>query len=372
MPVYFIHGFRWPRAGPTGIRVHAIVHNLDDCSVEYVQNEASKLSILQSFRKAHPDIMQQLEDPRTGRTLDFIEQYDPQDEASDNAVSQAYAFIADHVITMATGTRKEVFEQGNKASSSHSVGPLHPNPSSDDSSSKKRITLSSVGSSDTITSATSTLHLNVEEAVSNASIAAPQALSQLRDKIAEGEKIGWWIVYNGDPERSFIDEEDEEDDDETESAGGSYHAGEIEEDSELKSSQESSKSVDHNDLAAGHTILNQPLPSLIPPDMKFLAQNVTSKQETDPPADTIAKAIPHPPAAGRSQATKSSSESTTPTRPKSNKSNFSFPLRRKTSKSNLPPPKEDDIPEPPELKEINKKEGRRYRFFGSKVDKKPA
>lgn len=44
---------------------------------------------------------------------------------------------------------------------------------------------------------------------------ASAALTQLRDNLAQGERIGWWIVYNGDPERYFP-ETDEEDMDEDE------------------------------------------------------------------------------------------------------------------------------------------------------------
>ena len=43
-----------------------------------------------------------------------------------------------------------------------------------------------------------------------------QALADLRDQIAAEEEIGWWVVYNGDPDREYdndgldgIDEEDE-------------------------------------------------------------------------------------------------------------------------------------------------------------------
>ncbi|EEP82328.1 conserved hypothetical protein [Uncinocarpus reesii 1704] len=31
----------------------------------------------------------------------------------------------------------------------------------------------------------------------------PEALRRLREFLAPEEKIGWWIVYNGDPKRAF-------------------------------------------------------------------------------------------------------------------------------------------------------------------------
>ena len=62
MPVYFAHGFRWHRAGFTGIRVHVIIHNLEDCSAEYIQNARSQESILDSFRKSWPELMKELDD----------------------------------------------------------------------------------------------------------------------------------------------------------------------------------------------------------------------------------------------------------------------------------------------------------------------
>lgn len=164
MPVYLVHGFRWPREGFTGIRVHAIVQNLEDCSVEYIQNENSKQDILESFQKMLPDAMKEL------GPLDFIEQYDP-DDLSDRAVSQPYAYVADKVVTIAGGK------------------------------------------DDATATASTPLSMNVEEVIADGpglSSQAWEALADLRDKIAEGEKIGWWIVYNGDPERGYDSDEETE------------------------------------------------------------------------------------------------------------------------------------------------------------------
>lgn len=48
---------------------------------------------------------------------------------------------------------------------------------------------------------------------------ARDTLAEIRDAVAPGAKIGWWVVYNGDPERYYPGMEDDElmDDDEEES-----------------------------------------------------------------------------------------------------------------------------------------------------------
>ena len=49
---------------------------------------------------------------------------------------------------------------------------------------------------------------------------ARDTLAEIRDAIAPGEKIGWWIVYNGDPERYYPGMEDDELMDDEEGAVG--------------------------------------------------------------------------------------------------------------------------------------------------------
>lgn len=39
-----------------------------------------------------------------------------------------------------------------------------------------------------------------------------EALVELRDQLAKGEKVGWYVVYNGDEERWAPKEEEEEED----------------------------------------------------------------------------------------------------------------------------------------------------------------
>jgi hypothetical protein len=64
------------------------------------------------------------------------------------------------------------------------------------------------------------LSLNIEDMMAHSpplTTEAWEALADLRDKLAEREKIGWWVIYNGDPDRDYPSSED---DDETEDAEG--------------------------------------------------------------------------------------------------------------------------------------------------------
>lgn len=188
MPVYILHGFRWPRAGFTGIRVHIILQNIDDAAPEYIQGRQTERAILKNFREAFPDILEHLPNLR------LIEQYDP-DDVSEAAVSQPYAYVADKVVTLADS---EVSYEENQP-----PDPLIGH--------KNGVKIPYTGGG---------LSANVEDvtaAGTGLTARGWEAMADLRDKIAAGENIGWWVVYNGDPERWFdgkdddvIEEEDEE------------------------------------------------------------------------------------------------------------------------------------------------------------------
>lgn len=221
MPVYLLHGFRWPREGFTGIRVHVVMHNLEDVSVEYIQNENSKQALLESFRTLFPDIMAAF-DGSPGRELTFLEQYDPTDLYGENVVSQPYAFVGDRVVTLAAGP-------GNRTGSNVSAAGARVLQAPKE---KEKPRAYSNLSSPRSTNVPTPLSVSVEEVIAEGpgfTAAAWEALADLRDKIAEKEKIGWWVIYNGDPERRYdelqgsdgesiysddeaIDEEDAEDD----------------------------------------------------------------------------------------------------------------------------------------------------------------
>ncbi|PWY94721.1 hypothetical protein BO94DRAFT_572272 [Aspergillus sclerotioniger CBS 115572] len=159
MPVYMLYGFRWPRAGFTGIRVYIVLHNLEDATAEYIQQPLTTSLLLSSFQKTDPDILSRLP------SLRFIEQYDPED-TSDEAVSKPHAYVGAKVISIPEAGGEPLPETSWKPEDIFQESPLG------------------------------------EEEM--------QALTEFRDKYAAGERIGWWIVYNGDPERWFpVDEEGE-------------------------------------------------------------------------------------------------------------------------------------------------------------------
>lgn len=104
---------------------------------------SSSAAVFESLAVAHPDIMKDLP------MLRFIEQYNP-DDTSHGALSQPYVYVADKVeeqdLSVSVG---EVQAQGIPTSTW-------------------------------------------------------DALMELRDKLAPGEKIGWWAVYCGGPERTVV------------------------------------------------------------------------------------------------------------------------------------------------------------------------
>lgn len=163
MPVYIVHGFRWPRDGFMGIRVFIVLHNIEEAAAEYLQQPLTSREVLKTFRRIEPEIMARIPE------MHFIEQYDPDDL---EGVSQPYAYVADKVITIPDKTMPE-----------------------------------------------NGLGRSVEEILklgSDLSEESSQALEELRAKYAEGEKIGWWVVYNGDPDRNFDEDEEEEEEEEEE------------------------------------------------------------------------------------------------------------------------------------------------------------
>lgn len=138
MPVYLVHGFRWPRVK---IRHQVILQNIDDASPEYIMAPASSNAIISQLRVQYPATMAALPHLR------FIEQYDPSN-TSFSAQSQPYAYVTDKVA-------------------------IHD------------------------------LSIVVEDTLSQGLPPASwEAIAELRDNIAPGAKIGWFVVYNGDPERA--------------------------------------------------------------------------------------------------------------------------------------------------------------------------
>jgi len=142
--------------------VYVVLHNLEDAAAEYLQQPLTEELIIESLKRTQPDLMPRLPD------LHFIEQYDPADESS-NTVSQPFAYVGAKVVTIP----------------------------------------------DSGTSADAGPGLNIEEVVEQGSGLtddATEALAALRDRLAPGEHIGWYMVYNGDPDRFYPESDEDEDD----------------------------------------------------------------------------------------------------------------------------------------------------------------
>lgn len=137
MPVYLLHGFRWPR--PL-IRIHIILQNLDDAAAEWLVAPGTTQTMLDNFRQLYPDSMEHL------GSLRFVEQYDPTDTAP-GAGSQPFAYVADVCEEVKLGV--EIDEVRGKG-------------------------------------------------VPNDQWAA---MMELRDKLAPEEKVSWYCVVCGDEER---------------------------------------------------------------------------------------------------------------------------------------------------------------------------
>ncbi|KAI9674831.1 MAG: hypothetical protein M1822_009027 [Bathelium mastoideum] len=137
MPVYLLHGFRWPR--PL-VRIHIILQNLDDAAAEWLIAPPTTRALLSNFHQLYPDTMAALP------TLRFYEQYDPHD-ISDSGKSQPYAYVADIAEEIKLGAEVDAIRG---------------------------------------------------KGVSNEQWAS---LMELRDKLAPDEKVSWYIVVCGDEER---------------------------------------------------------------------------------------------------------------------------------------------------------------------------
>lgn len=137
MPVYLLHGFRWPR--PL-IRIHIILQNLDDAAAEWLVAPGTTLTLLKNFNEIYPECMEHL------NRLRFVEQYDPND-ASSGAGSQPYAYVADMCEEITLGV--DVDDVRGKGVPSDQWA----------------------------------------------------AMMELRDKLAPEEKVAWYIVVCGDEDR---------------------------------------------------------------------------------------------------------------------------------------------------------------------------
>lgn len=120
------------------IRIHIILNNLDDCAAEWLMSPISTSSIRANLVQLHPSCMTHLPQLR------FIEQFDPSDLSSK---SQPYAYVCDVVHEIRLGV--EIDSVRGKGLSNEVWG----------------------------------------------------AMVDLRDSLAPGEKVAWFVVVCGDDER---------------------------------------------------------------------------------------------------------------------------------------------------------------------------
>jgi hypothetical protein len=135
------------------IRIHIILQNLDDAAPEWLMAPATVACMTENFKKQWPKEMDQLPGLR------FIEQYDPEDL---KAKDQPYAYVCDQVHEIKLGVDFDELRGGGVAEEQWA------------------------------------------------------AIAELRDKVAPGEKLGWFVVVNGDVERWVPSMDDEDENTETE------------------------------------------------------------------------------------------------------------------------------------------------------------
>ena len=140
MPAYLVHGFRWPRLS---IRDHIVHMNIDDAAPDYITSPQTSAALRESLRERYGQDIASLPD------LQFVEQYDPDDDGKKSSNPQPFAFVADKVETV-------------------------------------------------------NLSLNVVTGMAQG-VDPDQwgALADLKDRLAPKEQVGWWIVHNGDVLRTY-------------------------------------------------------------------------------------------------------------------------------------------------------------------------
>ncbi|KAF2147498.1 uncharacterized protein K452DRAFT_282506 [Aplosporella prunicola CBS 121167] len=152
MPTYLLHGFRWPRHL---IRIHIILQNLEDAAAEWLMAPATTACMRENLETLHPQLLEALPN------LQFVEQYDTElAESMPGGNVQPFAYVADVVEEVKLGVEVgEVMGRG-------------------------------VGNE------------------------AWAALTELRDQIAPGERVAWFVVVCQDVERLAPPPPDEEEEDE--------------------------------------------------------------------------------------------------------------------------------------------------------------
>ena len=176
MPLYLLHGFRWPRHL---IRIFIILNNLEDASADYIQTPTTISALRTAIFTLHP----QLQNECPGLT--FIEQHDPEDLRTG---AQPYAFVADNV----------------------REAPLSMDGVIGGDSKSKDVTRGGAGM---LTSRRGQgLSIDIGEAMGRGrglGGEAWDAMADLRDEISKEEAVGWFAVWNGDVERRDLGGDEE-------------------------------------------------------------------------------------------------------------------------------------------------------------------
>ena len=135
------------------IRIHTITKDLFSVAPDYLMSSSTPDILLSNLRTLYPTILRHL--PQ----LTFVEQYDPADL---HTGTHPYAYVADKVVR-------------------------------------------------------ADLNIDITEVMSQSlGVKAWDAMADLRDKLEPKEKVGWYVVYNGDPERADVGSSEEEDEESTE------------------------------------------------------------------------------------------------------------------------------------------------------------
>lgn len=160
MPIYLIHGFRWER---NDLRRFVAAEDVLDAAPDYTMSTFSNKAMVAALRRSHRNILADLPN------LSLVEAYDPDDDSAE--IAEPYAYVADTIVKQ---------DKAINASGVINHGPA----------------------------------LRCD---------GWNAMCELRDILAKDETIGWWVIYNGDPERADWGDESRscEDDD-------GNHNGEIE------------------------------------------------------------------------------------------------------------------------------------------------
>lgn len=135
------------------IRIHVVLQNLDDAAPEWIMAPATVACLKENFEQQWPEQMKGLPN------LQFIEQYDPEDITIKD---QPYAYVCDQVHEVKLGVDVDELRGGGVGEDQWA------------------------------------------------------AIAELRDKLAAGQKLGWFVVVNGDVERWAPPLSDEDEDTETE------------------------------------------------------------------------------------------------------------------------------------------------------------